>query len=40
MTGKSAVADQGPAQLVLIAAAARRHYLQNKSKVDIADGSE
>lgn len=31
------MADQGPAELVLIAAAARRHYLQNKSKVDIAD---
>jgi DNA-binding transcriptional regulator LsrR (DeoR family) len=31
------VNDDGPAELVLMAAVARRHYLENQSKVDIAD---
>jgi DNA-binding transcriptional regulator LsrR (DeoR family) len=31
------VSDDGPAELVLMAAVARRHYLENQSKVDIAD---
>jgi DNA-binding transcriptional regulator LsrR (DeoR family) len=31
------VSDDGPAELVLLAAVARRHYLQNQSKVEIAD---
>jgi len=31
------VIDEGPAELVLQAAVARRHYLQNRSKVEIAD---
>ena len=29
--------DDGPAELVMLAAVARRHYLQNQSKVEIAD---
>ena len=29
--------DEGPAELVLLAAVARRHYLQNQSKVEIAE---
>lgn len=29
--------DDGPAELVLLAAVARRHYLQDQSKVEIAD---
>lgn len=29
--------EQGPAELVLIAAVARRHYLQDRSKVEIAE---
>ena len=31
------VVDDGPAELVLLAAVARRHYLHNQSKVEIAD---
>ena len=31
------VNDDGPAELVMLAAVARRHYLQNQSKVEIAD---
>jgi DNA-binding transcriptional regulator LsrR (DeoR family) len=31
------VIDDGPAELVMLAAVARRHYLQNQSKVEIAD---
>jgi DNA-binding transcriptional regulator LsrR (DeoR family) len=31
------VADHGPAELVLIAAVARRHYVQQQSKVEIAE---
>ncbi|SES26830.1 transcriptional regulator [Pedococcus cremeus] len=31
------MAGQGPAELVLIAAVARRHYLQDRSKVEIAE---
>lgn len=31
------MADQGPAELVLIAAVARRHYLQQRSKIEIAE---
>jgi len=31
------MADDGPAELVMLAAVARRHYLQNQSKVEIAD---
>ncbi|MGA8977774.1 MAG: sugar-binding domain-containing protein, partial [Pedococcus sp.] len=31
------MADDGPAELVLLAAVARRHYLQDQSKVEIAD---
>jgi DNA-binding transcriptional regulator LsrR (DeoR family) len=31
------VAEEGPAELVMLAAVARRHYLQNQSKIEIAD---
>ncbi|MGO4343258.1 sugar-binding transcriptional regulator [Pedococcus sp. 2YAF34] len=37
MEGVVAVVDDGPAELVLLAAVARRHYLHQQSKVEIAE---